>query len=265
VDGQGRMRPQALAERLLGVTGPIIVCAQAGNVNTGAFDPVGEIAALTRRAGAWLHVDGAFGLWARASGRRQALGDGLERADSWATDAHKYLNVPYDSGLVFVANRDAHRAAMSTTASYLLPTADRREPLSWVPESSRLARVVPIYAALASLGRDGVAALVDRCADLAQRMAARLSAAPGITILNDVVLNQVLVRFAGPDGRSCSAEVIAAVQREGTCWAGSSAWQGETVMRISVSNWSTSESDIDRSADAIAACHARVVRDLASA
>ncbi|MGE5245548.1 MAG: pyridoxal phosphate-dependent decarboxylase family protein [Betaproteobacteria bacterium] len=253
-DDQGRMRPDALAEALAGSNTPAIVCAQAGNVNTGAFDPIDSLAPLVRRHGAWLHVDGAFGLWAAAS---RALGHhtaGVELADSWATDAHKWLNVPYDSGLVFVAHPAAHRAAMSLTAAYLVRSGDEpREPMDWVPESSRRARGFAVYAALRSLGRAGLEDLIDRCCRLARRFADRLRREPRLEILNDVVLNQVLVRVRPPSGDPDAAtrEMIRRVQQDGTCWAGGTRWHGMEAMRISISNWSTTEEDVDRSVDAI--------------
>jgi glutamate/tyrosine decarboxylase-like PLP-dependent enzyme len=262
VDGQGAMLPGELRRVLQGSTGPAIVCAQAGNVNTGAFDPLREIAAATAERGAWLHVDGAFGLWAAASPELRHHIDGIEGARSWATDAHKWLNVPYDCGIVFVADPAAHRAAMTVTASYLVRGAGEvYTPYDHVPESSRRARGLSVYTALCSLGRSGVAELVDRCCALARRMAARLDASPGVTILNQVVLNQVLVRFAAPEDDDeaadrRTAEVIAAVQQDGTCWAGGTTWRGRHAMRISVSNWSTTQDDIDRSAEAILRCAA---------
>jgi glutamate/tyrosine decarboxylase-like PLP-dependent enzyme len=262
VDGQGRMVPDALRRILEAGTGPAIVCAQAGNVSTGAFDPLREIAATAAQRGAWLHVDGAFGLWAAASpGLRHHL-DGVELAQSWATDAHKWLNVPYDCGLVFVADPAAHRAAMTVTAAYLVRGASEAyTPYDHVPESSRRARGLSVYTALRTLGRSGVADLVDRCCAMAHRIADRLDAAPGVAILNEVVLNQVLVRFAAPgdDDEAAdrrTAEVIAATQQDGTCWAGGTTWRGRHAMRISVSNWSTTEKDIDLSAEAILRCAA---------
>jgi glutamate/tyrosine decarboxylase-like PLP-dependent enzyme len=253
-DDQGRMRPEALRAALSQCEGATIVCAQAGEVNTGAFDPLDDIATLCRGHGAWLHVDGAFGLWAAASPARRGALRGLDRADSWATDAHKWLNVPYDSGIAMVADPEAHRAALTTRADYLVRVGgDTRDASDYVPESSRRARGFPVYAALRSLGRRGVADLVDRCCALAGRMAQRLRAAPGVQVLNDVVLNQVLVRFesAGGDGDAHTRAVIERVQRDGTCWLGGTTWRGRAAMRVSVSGWNTSEADIDRSADAI--------------
>jgi len=259
VDDQGRMRADLLRDALEAVSGPTIVCAQAGNVATGASDPIGRIVDLAHAKGAWVHVDGAFGLWAAAVAELASQVEGVERADSWATDAHKWLNVPYDSGLAIVADPAPHRAALGLKASYLQRGPDEeRVGMDWVPESSRRARVIPLYALIRTLGREGIADLVRRSCALARHMAGRLSGQPGVTVLNDVVLNQVLVRYSGAPGTSpddTTREVIARVQAEGTCWAGGAIWQGHQVMRISVSNWSTTEDDIDRSADAILRCH----------
>jgi glutamate/tyrosine decarboxylase-like PLP-dependent enzyme len=254
-DGQGRMRPDALGDALAADQGvPTIICAQAGNVNSGAFDPLDAIADLAASHQAWLHVDGAFGLWAAASSTLQHHVSGIARADSCATDAHKWLNVPYDSGLVFVAHPEAHRAAMSLSAAYLVRSPQEpREPMDWVPESSRRARGFGVYAALRSLGRSGVAELVGRCCRLARLFADRLQTEPSIRILNDVVLNQVLVRVE-PPARNADAATRAAlkiVQDEQICWLGGSRWHDMEAMRISVSNWSTTEEDIERSADSI--------------
>jgi glutamate/tyrosine decarboxylase-like PLP-dependent enzyme len=247
VDDQGRMR---LDELRLG-DGPAIVCGQAGEVNTGAFDDLEAIADAAAEAGAWFHVDGAFGLWAAASPALRHLLKGSERADSWATDGHKWLNVPYDSGLAFCAHPDAHRAAMSVTASYLVHSGDDRErdQVDWTPEFSRRARGFPIYAAIRSLGRAGIAELVEGCCANARRFAALLEAG-GATVLNDVVLNQVLVRLGDGDR---TREAIARVQQDGTCWLSGTDWNGEHAMRISVSNWRTTAEDVERSAAAILA------------
>jgi glutamate/tyrosine decarboxylase-like PLP-dependent enzyme len=283
-DDQGRMKPEALAAVLAGssttvrlkpdtteprgrelpdtpvaqgfspANTPTIICAQAGNVNTGAFDPLDAIADVAGRHQAWLHVDGAFGLWAAASGALKHHVRGIERADSCATDAHKWLNVPYDSGLVFVAHPAAHRAAMSLSAAYLVRSADEpREPMDWVPESSRRARGFAVYAALRSLGQSGVADLVERCCRLARRFAERLQQEPSIRILNDVVLNQVLVRVVPTTGDADAATraALRLVQDERVCWLGGSRWHDMEAMRISVSNWSTTDEDVDRSADSI--------------
>jgi glutamate/tyrosine decarboxylase-like PLP-dependent enzyme len=236
VDGQGAIDASALE-----LDGPAIVCAQAGNVNTGAFDPLDELAARCREAGAWLHVDGAFGLWAAASPALRGLVAGAERADSWATDAHKWLNVPYDSGLAIVADREAHRRAMGLTAAYLTES-DHRQNYDFTPEASRRARGFAVYAALRSLGRSGLADLIDRCCAHARRFAALLEAG-GAELLNDVVLNQVLV--AAPP------EAVARVQADGTCWLGGTVWRDRPAMRISVSGYGTTEDDVERSAAAI--------------
>jgi glutamate/tyrosine decarboxylase-like PLP-dependent enzyme len=246
-DDQGRMIASALRAALeRGPRVPTIVLAQAGEVNSGAFDPLPEIVELAHAHGAWLHVDGAFGLWAAASPGLRHLLEGYEGADSWATDAHKWLNVPYDCGLAMTAHPQAHRAAMSATAAYLeLGEGERRNPFEWVPESSRRGRGTPVYLALRTLGRSGVAALIDRCCALARRMADGLRAG-GAEVINNVVLNQVLVRFGGRTG-----EVIERVQRDGTCWLGGTTWRGAPAMRISVSSWATTEADADRSVRAI--------------
>jgi glutamate/tyrosine decarboxylase-like PLP-dependent enzyme len=260
-DEQGRMRPDQLRSTLASLDRPAIVCAQAGNVNTGAFDPLGPIVAAVRDNHGWLHVDGAFGLWAAAAPARQSLVEGLGDADSWTTDCHKWLNVPYDSGIVMVRDAAAHHAAMTLGAAYYIETAGaERDSYNWVAESSRRARGFTVYAALRSLGRDGLVELVERNCVLARRMADRLAAEPGVEILNDVVLNQVLVRFtADGDAEAADArtrEVVAAVQRDGTAWLGGTTWHGVAAMRVSVSNWRTTEEDIDRSAEAILRCAA---------
>jgi glutamate/tyrosine decarboxylase-like PLP-dependent enzyme len=259
------MRPDALRETLARIDGPTIVCAQAGNVNTGAFDPLPEIVAAVReRPNAWLHVDGAFGLWAAAVPGLSDRVTGLDGADSWTTDAHKWLNVPYDSGIVIVRDVAAHRAAMTLGAAYYIETAGgERDSYNWVPESSRRARGFAIYAALRSLGRAGLAEMIDRCCRLARRMADGLRDAPGVTILNDVVLNQVLVRFEPLDGGDADAftrAVVAAVQADGTCWLGGTTWHDMAAIRISVSNWSTTDADADVSVEAILRC-ARAVAE----
>ncbi len=261
-DDQGRMRADSLREVLGGCRGPLIVCAQAGNVNTGAFDPLEEIADLVhnhRGAGGWLHVDGAFGLWAAASPVLAPLVQGAGLADSWATDGHKWLNVPYDSGIVIVNDPEAHRQAMTIAAPYLIQTEGReRDPFDWVPEFSRRARGFTVWAAVRSLGRQGIAEMVERCCAMARRFADGLRTEPGVEILNGVVLNQVLVRFhpasQGEDGGDPDAltrDVVTRVQADGTCWLSGTTWHGMGAMRISVSNWSTSEEDVDRSVAAI--------------
>ncbi|MDP2623975.1 MAG: pyridoxal-dependent decarboxylase [Actinomycetota bacterium] len=242
VDGQGRMLPDALPP----LDDRTILCLQAGNVNTGASDPFLPLIEAARRAGAWVHVDGAFGLWAAASPAQADQVEGVGAADSWATDAHKWLNVPYDSGLVFVRNPADLEAPFSAEASYLIQEAPR-EPMRFTPESSRRARGVEVWAALASLGRRGVADLVAGCCRHARRFAEGLSDA-GYEILNQIALNQVLVAF-GDDART--DEVVAAVQAEGTCWAGWTTWQGRRAMRISVSSWATTDEDVERSIEAI--------------
>jgi glutamate/tyrosine decarboxylase-like PLP-dependent enzyme len=256
-DAQGRMRADALRQALAACDGPTLVCAQAGNVNTGAFDPFEDIVDALRGRNAWLHVDAAFGLWAAASPERRHLLKGVDGADSWATDAHKWLNVPYDSGLAIVKDPAAHRAPFAAAAAYLVQTRGaERDSMELVPEFSRRARGFAVYAALRSLGRRGVAGLVERCCLLARRMADRLGREPGVRILNDVVLNQVLVRFEpapGGDADAFTRAVIARVQREGTCWLGGTRWHERQAMRVSVSSWSTTEEDIDASAAAILA------------
>ena len=243
-DDQGRMRPDVLRDALR-AGGPTIVCAQAGEVNTGAFDPLGEIADAAVEAGAWLHVDGAFGLWAAASPKLAHLVAGAERADSWAVDGHKWLNVPYDSGIAFCARPEVHRAAISATAEYLVraEAGGPRDQVDWTPEFSRRARGFTVYAAIRSLGRQGIADLIDRCYDHARRFAEELAALPGAAILNEVVLNQVLLRCE-TDERT--AEVLRAVQESGEAWMSGTTWQGRAAIRISVSNWSTTDDDVDR-------------------
>ena len=242
VDDQGRM----LAGEIPPLAGPTILCMQAGNVNTGAFDPAAEICERAHASGAWVHVDGAFGLWAAASPRYAHLIEGVANADSWATDAHKWLNVPYDSGLAFVRDPAALKRAMSLTAAYL-PQGEHREPSQYTPELSRRARGVEIWAALRSLGRTGLSELIERNCDLARHFSLELQKG-GCEILNEVVLNQVLVSF-GDAART--RQVIARVQQDGTCWCGPTEWQGRTAMRISVSSWATRVEDVDLSVAAI--------------
>jgi glutamate/tyrosine decarboxylase-like PLP-dependent enzyme len=252
VDDQGRMRADALPA----LDDHTILCIQAGNVNTGAFDPADAIVPQAQRSGAWVHVDGAFGLWAAAAPARSHLMAGYSAADSWATDAHKWLNVPYDSGIVFVREPEHLRGAMSTTAAYLV-RGDRRDPDDYTPEFSRRARGVEVWAALRSLGREGLADLVERSCRQASRFADGLRAA-GYTILNEVVINQVLVSFGDPE---TTRQVIAAIQADGTCWAGGTVWQGQTAMRISVSSWATTDEDVERSLAAMT----RVAQDVCQA
>ena len=278
-DNQGRMRADALRGTLSRVDGPIIVNAQAGNVNTGAFDPLPEIVEAVRaKPNAWLHVDGAFGLWAAVVPSLRDRVAGLDGADSWTTDAHKWLNVPYDSGIVVCRDAASHHAAMTLGAAYYVETAGgERDPYNWVPESSRRGRGFDVYAALKGLGRSGLAEMIDRCCVLARRMADGLRGEPGVTILNDVMLNQVLVRFSPPgSATSAGAEpdaatddltrrVIAAVQADGTCWLGGTTWHGMAAMRISVSNWSTTEADADISVEAILRCAREAAANLTPA
>jgi glutamate/tyrosine decarboxylase-like PLP-dependent enzyme len=260
VDTNGAMVATDLQRVLARTTGqPTIVCCQAGNVNTGAIDPIGELADISHAAGAWLHVDGAIGLWAGVSRHANRL-VGLDRADSWSTDAHKWLNVPYDCGIVICRHHQSHRAAMTVTASYLVQAAPGtdRDPVDWNPEFSRRARGVPVYAALASLGREGIEQVIERCCAHARRFAEVLGAQPGIEVLNDVVLNQVLVRFLDPSGRdedhdARTRSVISRVQDDGTCWLGGSTWRNQAVMRISVSNFATTDADVEASLSAILA------------
>ena len=241
-DSQGRIR----ADKLPKLNERSIVCIQAGNVNTGAFDPAEEICASAKQQGAWVHVDGAFGLWAHASPKYRHLVAGFNQADSWATDAHKWPNVNYDSGIVIVRDEAALRAAMTVTAAYL-PPGPRREPMQYAPDASRRARAVELWAALKSLGRSGLAALVEHTCAHAQRFAEGLRSA-GFDVLNDVVVNQVLVSFGSAER---TREVIRRIQEDGTCWCGGTVWQGKTAMRISVSSWATTEADIERSLGAI--------------
>jgi len=259
VDAQGRMEAGALDATLKERGRPALVCAQLGNVNSGACDPLEPIVEACETAGAWLHVDSAFGLWAAASPDLKHLTAGVERADSWATDAHKWLNVPYDGGIVAVADEAAHRATMTQSGAYLIAGVGLPDGMDGVPEASRRARGVAVYAALRSLGRTGLATLIeDNCAR-ARQFAQRMAAEAGVQVLNDVVLNQVLVRFVGDGpaarGDALTNAVIAAVQAEGTAWFGGTVWHGQAAMRVSVSNWSTSETDIDRAADAVLRCY----------
>jgi glutamate/tyrosine decarboxylase-like PLP-dependent enzyme len=242
-DGQGRMRADSLPD----FAGPAIVCLQAGNVNSGSFDPASEIIPQVKGR-AWIHVDGAFGLWAMAAGPAlKSLAAGYEHADSWATDGHKWLNVSYDCGIALVRDAAALNGAMSMAAPYLTPSP-HRDATNWGPESSRRARGTEVWAAMLSLGREGLAAMIDRCASHARRFAAGLAEISGIEILNEVVLNQVVVVF-GSEERT--REVIQQVQAEGTCWCGGTVWHGRAAMRISVSSWATTEADVDRSMEAI--------------
>jgi glutamate/tyrosine decarboxylase-like PLP-dependent enzyme len=242
-------------DQLPSISGPTIVCLQAGNVNTGAFDPMGEACNRAHAANAWVHVDGAFGLWAAASPRYAHLAAGIEKADSWSVDGHKWLNVPQDSGIAFCRHPEALRGAMAAHASYLIHGPER-EPDEYTPEFSRRARGIEIWAALASLGRSGLADLVDRCCAHARRFAERLAAA-GYEILNNVALNQVMVSFGD---EATTRRVIAGIQQDGTCWCGGTVWHGRTAMRISVSSWATTTDDVDRSLAAML----RIARTLPS-
>ena len=252
-DSQGAIDVMDL-ERVLksAPSGPTIVCLQAGNVNTGAFDDFATAISMAHDHGAWVHVDGAFGLWAAASPTTRHLVAGVELADSWATDGHKWLNVPYDSGYAFCAHQRAHAAAMSYSAAYLMGPGERnlRSPGDFVLETSRRARGFATWAALRQLGRHDLAALIERCCVLARRFGEQLADIEGASVLNDIVLNQVLVRFGDDENTD---RVIEATQRSGECWMGATSWRGERAMRISVSNWSTSEVDVDRSVNAIRA------------
>jgi glutamate/tyrosine decarboxylase-like PLP-dependent enzyme len=241
VDDQGRLR----ADRLPRIAGPTIACIQAGNVNSGAFDPAREVVDWARDGNAWVHVDGAFGLWAAASERRRALMDGFAGADSWATDAHKWLNVPYDCGIAFVRDPGALRAAMSISGDYLM--IGSKDAIDLTSDGSRRARGFDVWAALRSLGRQGLADLVDRNCDQAAWLAAGLRRA-GIDVLNDVVLNQVVVAF-GNDSRT--QETIARLQKSGVCWCGGTRWRGREAMRVSVSAWGTTQPDMEKTLQAI--------------
>jgi glutamate/tyrosine decarboxylase-like PLP-dependent enzyme len=256
-DDQGRMQIEPLRQMLAAAADPTIICAQAGGVNTGAFDDIAAIADLAAASGAWLHVDGAFGLWAAASPALRHLTTGIERADSWATDAHKWLNVPHDSGIVLTAHPAAHRAAMSLPGeTYLARSEQQRDPYQWVPEMSRRARVFPIQAALLAFGRKGLAQMIERCCGLARRMRDHLQSHDGITVVNDVVLNQVLFAVTPAEMDATAADafadaVVAGIQADGTCWLGGTVWRGRRLLRLSICNYRTSEADIDLSAVAI--------------
>jgi glutamate/tyrosine decarboxylase-like PLP-dependent enzyme len=257
-DDQGRLVPGDLRDAL--GEGPAIVCAQAGEVNTGAFDPLPEIADACEASGAWLHVDGAFGIWAAVSPRLRHLVEGLERADSWTTDAHKWLNVPYDSGIVLCRHPESHRAAMTTTASYLIQDEGEqrvRDQVDWVPEFSRRARGFAVYAALRSLGRRGLTELVERCCDAASRFAAAIAELEGVELLNEVVLNQVLFRFESDERTD---EVLRRVQEGGRVWMSGTTWDGRKAIRISVSNWQTGDEEIDLAVAAFQEAHGQRFR-----
>ena len=250
-DAQGRMQPDGLRAALAEIEAPVIVCAQAGEVNTGSYDPFSEIVEIVRQTDAWLHVDGAFGLWVAASPERRHLVHGVTAADSWATDGHKWLNVPYDCGLMFCTQPASHNASMTMKASYFEGQGKWvRDAVDWTPESSRRGRAFTVYAALRSLGREGLADLVDRCCDLATRFARGVEQLAGCELLNDVVINQVLFRFE--DDESTLA-ILEAVQQSGEAWMGGTSWDGRAAIRVSVSSWRTTEADIDRTVAAFEA------------
>ena len=250
-DAQGRMPPDGLRAALAEIEAPVIVCAQAGEVNTGSYDPFPEIVEIVRQTDAWLHVDGAFGLWVAASPERRHLVHGVTAADSWATDGHKWLNVPYDCGLMFCTQPASHNASMTMKASYFEGQGKWvRDAVDWTPESSRRGRAFTVYAALRSLGREGLADLVDRCCDLATRFARGVEQLAGCELLNDVVINQVLFRFE--DDESTLA-ILEAVQQSGEAWMGGTSWDGRAAIRVSVSSWRTTEADIDRTVAAFEA------------
>lgn len=260
-DDQGRMSLPALTASVAATTGPLIVCGQVGNVDTGSVDPLPEVCAATHEAGGWVHVDAAFGMWAAAGRTVRHHVTGLEFADSWATDAHKWLNVPYDCGMVFCAHPDAHRAALRTTADYLTPAGDgAHDPADYTPDLSRRARSLVLWATLRHLGTDGVADLVDRCCAHARNLASQLSRAEGVTVVNDVVLNQVLATFDSPAGNLSQSHldgIVARLQHGGTGWASPTTWRGAPTLRLSVCNWQTSAADIDACAGAVIEAHRR--------
>ena len=255
VDDQGAMRAEALAAVLARGSGPAIVCAQAGNISTGACDPFADIAGIAHEHNAWVHVDGAFGLWAAATEDRRELMRGVEECDSWATDAHKWLNVPYDCGIALCRHRDDHVGALGAQASYLIQggAAAPYDPFEWTPEFSRRSRGVTVYAVIRALGRAGIAQRISEGCSHARRFAERLSGHDGVRILNDVVLNQVLVRF--DDSDDVTRAVVDGVQRDGTCWLSGTTWRDMACMRISVSNWTTTEADVDASVTAMLQVH----------
>jgi len=261
-DGESRIDPDALELLLAELDGPTIICVESGNVNTGSFDPFGRVADAAdqhRKRGnpTWVHVDGAVGLWVRASAQHASLAAGLERLDSWSTDAHKLLNVSYDSGIAISRHAASHRAAMSVHASYLIQSdGEARDQMDWNPEFSRRARGLAVYATLRSLGRKGVDELVDRTCSLARRFADRLAASGRAEVMNDVVFNQVLIRWLAPDGDhdAFNDQVIAAIQADGTAFFSGTTWEGMRLMRISVSDWATDEDDVDRAIEALLRC-----------
>lgn len=252
-DGQGRMRPDRLAEVLRGLDGPTVVCLQAGNVNSGAFDPFEDLIPIAHEHSAWVHVDGAFGLWAAAAPSTRTLTKGMAGADSWAADAHKWLQIPYDCGVVVVRDRGAQQRAMGSTASYL-PQEERRNPADYAPELSRRARGIAVWAVLKTLGRSGVAEMIERHCSIARQIADRLSREPGLTVLNEVALNQVVLACGeegDPDAGRKTEATLAAVQAEGTCYPSAGHWRGRSAIRISVCSGPMTLEDGARSADAI--------------
>jgi glutamate/tyrosine decarboxylase-like PLP-dependent enzyme len=254
-DNMGRLRPAALTDELQRLGGaPAVVWLQAGDLNTGVFDPFTEACAVAHAAKAWVHVDGAFGLWAATSTRHRHLLEGVEQADSWATDGHKWLNLPFDSGMVFVAHAAAHRAAFAQDASYSVPHEDLRNQKDWNPEWSRRGRGFPAYAAVRSLGRAGIGEIVERCCAFAERLVHEIGALPGAEVVAAPVINQGLVRFLRADGNHDRAtdEVSRAIQKKGVAWFGGVTWNGRRVMRISVCNWATTERDIDQTVASVA-------------
>jgi glutamate/tyrosine decarboxylase-like PLP-dependent enzyme len=259
-DDEGRMRPGAFADAMQGLTGPVIVVVQAGQLNTGAFDPIETIMPIAQARGAWVHVDGAFGLWARASPSTLPLSSGFEHADSWATDGHKWLQTPYDCGYAIVRDAEAHRDAMTIAASYLPPVAEgERDPTHFVPELSRRARGFATYAMIRHLGRDGIAAMVARHVALAASMARELAMEPGIRVLNDVVLNQIILRFGDGDAADrLTRDTIARVQTDGVIFAGGARWRDRWVMRLSVISDPTTQADARRTVEAIRAAWQQV-------
>jgi glutamate/tyrosine decarboxylase-like PLP-dependent enzyme len=262
--GQGRITPQALAAGLKQAAGtPVIVCGHVGEVNTGAVDDLPLLASSVHLAGGWLHLDAAFGMWAAATRRRHTLLRGLDLADSWATDAHKWLNVPYDCGIAFIADPAAHRAALAAAPDYLNHgNARQRHPMQWELGFARRSRVIPVWAALRQLGKDGVAQMVDRHCALARRLAAHLATEPGVHVAGEVVLNQVPVWFEHPsrDSDTHTRQVAEAFQHQGVAWASTSRWNGHSVLRLSIINWATTEQDIDRAAGSLIACHRTLVQ-----
>lgn len=265
-DQDGAMRADAFAAALNAAQGPALVCAQAGQVNTGAIDPFAEIAPACRERGAWLHVDGAFGLWGRLVERARPRLEGVELANSWSADSHKFLNTPYDAGFAIVADAGVHVATMSATASYLPQEQGGRDPSHYVPELSRRGRATPIYATLRALGRAGVRDMVQGCCDHAARMRDLVTARDGVSCLNDVILNQAIFRFSAPGGDEAAADritadVVARVVATGECWLQTAQWRGQTIMRLSVSSRATTQADIERSAAAILAAYDAALAD----